>query len=331
VDLRVAEPAYSEPVRIPLALVLGCVAAALLPTNPAWASEPFSDRPVFDPSLQVNAKGEALVTYKRQDGSIRHVLVWGAVDAVRPDTEMMGQRQVHFSYDYAGGWKKYHQATYWQTFQNACKRYTGPQLSYFVAACDAPDGSHWAIQSWQRNLPLLGFEAWLPGQTAYELEISHWTKPLATLDVYVHRTYSNQYEGLFGRLSWDGTPVFGFGSTSNGVPLDRYGRNVYIDTYNSIYGAGWHRESGILLHKGLGTFCHSFVWQHPFPGYPSQSMRPPAPGERYRVTVMGPGVTPTVMWEGAGLIGAWTPDQQLQVTSVFDHLMAGDRKCVRER
>ena len=29
-------------------------------------------------------------------------------------------------------------------------------------------------------------------------------------------------------------------------------------------------------------------------------MRPPAPGERYRITVMGPGVTPVIQWEGAG-------------------------------
>jgi hypothetical protein len=317
------------PVRISLALLLGCVAAALSLSSPAWGSEPFTDRPVVDPTLQVNAKGEALVTYKRTDGSVRHVLVWGAVDAVVPDAET-SEPQVRFKWDYAGGWGKYHDAGYWQGFKDACRPYTGPALAYFVAACDAPDGSHWALQSWQRNLPLLGFEPWLPGQAASELEISHWTKPLAVLDVYVHRTYQNTYQGLFGRLLWEGDPVYGFGSTATGVPMDRYGRNVYIDTYDSVYGPGWHREAGILLHKGRGTFCHSFVWQHPFPGYPSQAMRPPAPGARYRVTVMGPGVTPTVVWDGGGA-WSWTGELQAQATSIFDRVMVGDRQCARER
>jgi hypothetical protein len=318
-------------VRIPLAWLLGCVAAALfLSTGPAWASEPLSDHGVRHPTLQVNAKGEALVTYKRQDGVVRHVLVWGAVDAVRPDAEM-GQVQVRFKYDYSGGWGKYRRATYWQTFVNACKPYTGPSLEFFVVGCDAPDGSYWALQSWQRGLPLLGFDPWLPSQTAFELEVSHWTKPLPVLDVYVHRTYSNQYQGLFGRLTWQGVPVYGFGSTSTGVPTDRWGRNVFIDTYDSIYGPGWRRESGILLHRGTGTFCHSFVWQHPFPGYPSQTMRPPAPGERYRVTVMGPGVTPTVTWEGFGIATDWSSELQAQATGIFDRVMSGDRHCARER
>ena len=56
-------------------------------------------------------------------------------------------------------------------------------------------------------------------------------------------------------------------------------------------------------------------------------MRPPAPGERYRVTVMGPGVTPVIQWEGA------PPASGLDETynTLFDSLMAGDRICARER
>ena len=116
----------------------------------------------------------------------------------------------------------------------------------------------------------------------------------------------------------------------DGNPHDRYGRNVYIDTYNSAYGPGWRRESGILAHRPTGTFCHSFVPQKPFPGYPSQEMRPPAPGERYRVTVMGPGVTPVIQWEGRGLTAAD------RASASFDHgrvrqLMAGDARCAAER
>ena len=106
--------------------------------------------------------------------------------------------------------------------------------------------------------------------------------------------------------------------------------NVYIDTFNSVYGAGWRRESGILVHRPLGTFCHSFVPQKPFPGYPSQEQRPAAPGEKYRVTVMGPGVTPVVAWEGPGLTSA-DRDSTGPVTAVFDELMAGDARCAAER
>src|SRR5262249_55989066 len=110
----------------------------------------------------------------------------------------------------------------------------------------------------------------------------------------------------------------------------RYGRNVYIDTFNSVYGTGWRRESGILAHKPIGTFCHSFVPQKPFPGYPSMAMRPPAPGEKYRVTVMGPGVAPVGEWEGRGV--PWADRASAaSITAVFDELMAGDARCAVER
>ena len=33
-------------------------------------------------------------------------------------------------------------------------------------------------------------------------------------------------------------PVFGFRSTPAGVPLDTFGRNIYVDTFDSAYGAG---------------------------------------------------------------------------------------------
>src|SRR5207253_1605517 len=139
---------------------------------------------------------------------------------------------------------------------------------------------------------------WLSRQSAWELHLSHWSGPLAELEVYAHRTYGT-FDGLFGRLRYGDAPVYGFGSTNGGNPSDYYGRNVYIDTYDSWYGAGWQRESGILVHNPTGTFCHSFVPQMPFAGYPSREQRAPAPGSRYRVTVMGPGVTPDIQWESA--------------------------------
>jgi hypothetical protein len=236
---------------------------------------------------------------------------------------------VRFRYDYAGGWGKYRRPV-WKRFRNACRPYTGPALVHLVAACTAPDGSHWALQSWQRRLPLLGFAPWLPEQSAYELHVSHWRGAIAELEASANWSYGGQFESVFGRLSYLGIPVHGFGTTTTGNPRDRYGRNLYIDTLDSAYGPGWRRESGIVAHRPTGTFCHSFVPQRPFPGYPSREVRPAAPGRRYRITVMGPGVTPVIQWEGTGA-GRFDAARDAQLDALFDRLMAGDRICAGER
>ncbi len=313
--------------RVPIALPAALACAAAL-AAPAGASEQLADTNVEAATLQVNARGEALVTYRRPDGSVRRVLVWGAVNANAPVDPAV--RQVRFHKDYAGGWGKYRKAAYWKTFRNACRPYDGPALPYLVAACRAPDGSYWALQRWQRALPLLGFDPWRPEQTAAELHVAHWTGPLPQLELYAHWTYGGQFQGVFGRLTYLGQPVYGFGAAADGNPRDRYGRNVYLDTLDSAYGPGWKRESGILLHRPTGTFCHSFVPQRPFPGYPSQAIRPAATGARYRATVMGPGVTPIVQAEVPGLTAADRASASA-LTSVWDAVMAGDAKCAPER
>lgn len=312
-----------------LLLALATLSLACALVSPARGSEAFTDTNLRNVTLAVNVKGEALVTYTRATGAVRHVLVWGAINA-NPAIEPGLAAQVHFRKDYAGGWGKYRNAGYWKTFRNACRRYDGPPLPYLVAACKAPDGTYWALQSWQRALPLLGFDAWRPDQTAWETHISHWSGELPKLELYAHWTYGGQFQGVFGRLTYEDNPVHGFGSTSDGNPHDRYGRNVYIDTYDSSYGPGWRRESGILLHNPTGTFCHSFVPQRPFPGYPSQATRQPAPGTRYRATVMGPGVTPVVEAEVAGLTAGDRTSTAVG-TDVWDQVMIGDAKCAPER
>ena len=99
-----------------------------------------------------------------------------------------------------------------------------------------------------------------------------------------------RFHHLYGTLTHGGRPVHGFRSTSRGAPLDTYGRNVYVDTLNSAYGAGWKRENSFLAHKPHGNFCYGF-----FPGQ-ANGDRPAGRGEAYRATVVGPGVTPDVMW-----------------------------------
>jgi hypothetical protein len=310
-------------------LALGSLSlTALTSAAPASGSELVQDSPGASLlALEVNGKGEALVSYRRPDGRLRNVLVWGAINARHPSPEVP---QVRFRWDYAGGWGKYRDGKYWRRFKNRCRPYDGPPLPMLVAACKAPNGTYWALQSWQRGLPLLGFDPWLARQTAFELHVSHWSGPLPVLEAYANWTYGGAWQGIFGRYTYLGVPIHGFGSNTKGVPRDKYGRNVYIDTFNSAYGPGWKRESGILTHAPTGTFCHSFVPQRPFRGYPSQELRPAAPGERYRVTVGGTGVMPVMQVEVKGLTEA-DRARDAELDAVFDRVMAGDRVCARER
>lgn len=298
-----------------LALVVLATAA------PAAASEPLSQSDARTAALAVNAKGEALVTYRRLDGRTARVLVWGAVNARHPHRSVP---QVRFSYDYAGGWGKYRRP-YWKSFRSTCGPYDGPPLAHLVAACKAADGSYWALQSWQRNAAMRGFPPFRPEHSAYEVHVSHWTGPLAVLEVSPNWTYDGRWQGLFGRLTYDGVPAHGF-RTYN----DRYARWFYIGTYNSSYGPGWKHDTAVVAHRDNGGFCYSFVPQPPPPRYPSSTLRGPGNGERHSVTVAGPGVTPIVRWEGAGL-GGYDAARDGAFNRLFDRMLGGDRYCIPER
>jgi hypothetical protein len=214
-----------------------------------------------------------------------------------------------------------------QAFAGECGRYDGPDLVWLVAACKAPDGSYWALQAWRRLQPMRGFAPFRPRHLAVELHLSHWTGALPSLEVSPNWTYGGRLQGLFGRLVYAGSPVY---KAASAVRPNRYQRYVYIDTFNSRYGAGWKRDTAIATHRGNGAFCYSFVPQAPPAGYPSSAPRGPGNGERHRVTVIGPGVTPIVQWEGRGL-GPYDPAGDLIFNSVFDRFLSGDPVCTRER
>lgn len=313
---------------LPRLLVGACLVVAIVASaSPVSASELLQVPNVKLVSLKVNGKGEALLTYRRRDGRLRRVLAWGALNARAPSADLP---QVRFRWDYAGGWGKYHNGKYWQSFKNRCRPYDGPPLPMLIASCKAPNGTYWTVQAWQRRLPLLGFDPWLPQHTNWELHVAHWSGELPSLEVSPNWTYGGRWQGLFGRYSYLGQPIFGFGSNAKGVPRDKYGRNLYIDTLNSAYGPGWKRESGILTHKETGTFCHSFVAQRPFVGYPSHEIRPAANGERYRVTVGEPGVLPVIQVEVPGL-SEYDRSRDGEFNAAFDKVMVGDRICAGER
>jgi hypothetical protein len=83
---------------------------------------------------------------------------------------------------------------YWQTF--TCPSYDGPALADMVAACKAPDGSYWAVQSWPRDLPDYGVAPTAHPQM--EVQLAHWTGALPILTVHVDWAYGGQWNHLWG-------------------------------------------------------------------------------------------------------------------------------------
>lgn len=216
-------------------------------------------------------------------------------------------------------------------FTGGCGAYDGPALPWLVVACKAPDGSYWALQSWQRMLPNLGETPWQPAQTVWELHLSHWSGPLEVLEMHLDWVNTQKARHVFGRLSYLGKPVYGFGSTADGNPTDTYGRNVYLDVLNGAYGPGWHRENSFLAHNPGGDFCYGLYPHVPYAGYPAGD-RPAGNGDAYRATVVGPGVLPDVSWQ-ANDLGAYDladPAKvayEQQMNALEDQFSAGDRLC----
>jgi len=303
---------------------------ALVLPLPAAASQ-LIDRDASGLRITLNAKGEALLTYHAA-GQLKHVLAWGAINARTPSRAVP---QEQFKIDYAGGWGKY-RTVYWRNFGGSCRPYTGPPLPYFVTGCTAPDGSYWAAQNFPQPLPNLGYTPWTQAQRAVWLELSHWSGALPKLEIWQDRVYGNRWSEVFGRFTYLGQPIYGFGTTNYGAPTDGYGRLVYLDTFNPpAYGTGWRRENSFVSHNPTGVFCYGFYPFDPTKGgyeHPAgqTSTRGPGTGSRYRITAEGPGVTPDVAWEGDATtrLSAGTDDGlQAQMTALLHTL--GDRSCLQ--
>ena len=87
-------------------MLLVAAVAALVAAPTASPSQLLDDN-ASGVVLAVNGKGEALVTYTA-NGKQKHVLAWGAVNAIPP---ARGQKQVEFQLDYSGGYGKYRTPT----------------------------------------------------------------------------------------------------------------------------------------------------------------------------------------------------------------------------
>ena len=280
-----------------------CSILALSLASPAGAAE-IVTRNATQIHLATDNQGRAMVSYY-QRGRMWHVFYSGALNA-RPPAR--GTKQVKFHVDYSGGRGK------WRHFKNRCRPYDGPKLAWFIAACTATDGSYWALQAWQRMLPNVGYLPWTHEQKVWELHISHWTGEVAQLEAYTDWVYGGRFHEVFGRATYKGEPVYGFKTTSSGKPLDTFGRLVYLDTLDSAYGAGWRRENSFVVHKPSGMFCYGFYPYSTYGSYPHQrSQKLTGNGEKYRLTLSGPGVTPDVTMSVNGL-----PDYDATNPTLFD-------------
>jgi hypothetical protein len=277
-------------------IALLAVTAALLEAGPAAASQLIGVN-ASSVSLSADGAGRALVSF-RSGGSTHHVLAWGAVDARPPSRSVP---QVEFRLDNRGG-----------SVRNSCTPVRLP-LAWFVAACRASNGSYWGLQSWQRLLPNGGAPP-SSQQAVRELRLSHWTGATAALTVRFGWSF-HRYLQLYGVYQYRGKPVFGY-RVAGGVPLDGYGRNVYVDALDSDIGAGWKRVNSFLAHSPLGGFCYGF---YPHGGHTGV-------GRLMRTTVIGPGVTPDVMWQGRSP-AAYSADEDRAADADLASLLKGDPVC----
>ena len=132
-------------------------------------------------------------------------------------------------------------------------------IPFAVAVRRTADGKLWALQSWRRLL-----------HGPAELRFSRWRGDPTRLTL---RAVCCKYggENVQGEASFQGRPIYGQHSTRAGVPLDSFGRNVYLDSYR---GTGWTRMMGILTNRPNGFFS---LW-----------IRSYWQGTRYRGAIIGP-------------------------------------------
>jgi hypothetical protein len=286
-------------------LALAAVVSPGVFTATAQASK-LLDRNTKWQSLKVDRNHVALVTYFAR-GRTFHTLVWGAVNALPPNPAHP-KSQVKFNLNYAGGRGSSLGAGYWRrvSAHNVCGPYTGPPLYGLVKACTMPDGSNWALQAWQRDLPDNGWSPTKQVQSAWELHVSHWSGALPDLWFKMDWTYARApggpFDHLYGTFTYNGKPVYGFGSTSAGAPTDSFGRLISMDTLNPPWKrgyrqvGGWYRYNTFLAHRPYGDFCTGVFGK--IANVPTRTQ--PGRGTEYRITASGPGVTPVVSWRDYG-------------------------------
>jgi hypothetical protein len=160
-------------------------------------------------------------------------------------------------------------------------------VSTWTSPADAPGRPTWAHAGAPPtvttfDLPPLGTQTFdgLPKLTAY----TRWSK--FSPGGYSGYLKGQHFETIFGSFTYSGYGVYGPGNRF-GAPTTSFGRNVYIDTLDSDYGPGWHRIMGVLTQPPNGTFCYEVAKK-------GGSNGKTGAGRSYRLTAIGPGLTPVV-------------------------------------
>ncbi len=103
---------------------------------------------------------------------------------------------------------------------------------------------------------------------------------------YQGRLRGQHYFVISGAYRLGNVDIYGPARRS-GNPTNEFGRNVYIDTYDSDYGKGWRRVTGALTQPKGGNWCYEFS-----PKPASKGKLGVSKSNRYRITIVGPRALP---------------------------------------
>jgi hypothetical protein len=264
----------------------------------------------------------------RQHGDERAMLAWGALNArAHPKCghlqgPLCGPPQVEMSHMRLS--PTGHFAQQILRMPNLCKPYDGPKLPYYVAGCEAPDHTYWGVQSWVRLGPVC-----TPANAGpEELRLSHWSGPVAKLHLFMdwhtphpHVTDPIHYQHLFGWYDYKGEPVYGLKWDGLGVPLDGYGRVIYIQSHDAQCGdpGEWIHDENGLSKPWEGQTCHTYA--------PEGSKHFLSAGDWYRAVAMGPGVTPDVGWGPVPALTIFDMFAEQKANELQKKLSKGSKFC----
>jgi hypothetical protein len=280
-------------------------ASALTVLAPGAVASEMVDTMTKYEKLSVDKNGTAQVIYKKK-GKTFKVLYWGGHNT-----------SLRFKYDRSNGWKsKKH--NWKKPMKSVCGKYTGPAIPYAISTCTMPDGSHWALQKWERTIANYGGQY---KKKKFETRISHWTGDAAKFEVWDNWSWSGRYTHIFGTLTYLGKPVYAKKFRDDGYVLDGIGRNLTIDAYDSDYGSGWRRVNAILTHRPSGQFCFGFSPKFLADG---DQRRGKSSVDRYRLAVAGPFVSPDIEYEfSAKSLSSYTPEEDELYNNMIRQLTAG--------
>ena len=158
-------------------------------------------------------------------------------------------------------------------------------------------------------------------QHAAELRLSRLVGPARPARDQVDWSYKKYRPPRpHGRLTYPGEPVYGFATTSQGAPTDTHGRNIFVETFDFC-------RLRPRLKREKPPLCSHTTRPAPLP----TASIPTAGGRRateheYRATVVGPGVTPDVIWEGPSP-GPYDAALDEAANAEQRKLFAADERC----